>query len=407
MKWKLSRLLTLSLLSASVITGCGLVTPDPAEEDLRVKLKVAATLTKEALERAQTYTPAAEPTFRATVRPTASPPTVTPLPATETMEPTLSPTATLTPTIAHLEVPGEPGQKLASYLTDISSIFNAAEGYTYGDTYLVNRYERPFEESTMAYVGYLDIIYTELKHDSPWLYFIIHLQETLPEVGDARYGIEFDLDGDGRGEYFLSASLPEGKGWTTDGVWVYEDLNGDVGGTYPVFPDASADERDGYEKVVFEEGRGPDPDLAWVRRDPDDGRKVQIALKETLINAPGYLWSIWAEGGKSKPTFADYNDYWSLEEAGVPLPGHPLYPIKNLALVDSTCRSWYGFQPDVIRPGMCQRSNAASGWKVCFSYKVSGLTTVNQCDALCLDACPRLPGTSEKMEYQCKRCRTE
>lgn len=372
------QLLAFTVLSVMVIASCGTSTPDPVEEEMKIKVRVAATLTQKAVEESQRSTQEAV---------VESQPTMTPIPPSETPEPTALPTSSPTPTIEHVMVPGEPGEKISSHLTDVSSIHYAAEGYTYGDQYLINRFERPFTAESMEYVSYLDIILTNLKYYSPWVYFILRMEGDLPEDGDVTYGVELDLDEDGRGEYFISASLPLRGEWTTDGVKVYRDLDGDVGGPHPLFSDAPAEGLTGYEDVIFNEGQGKDPDLAWVRRDPEAANQLQIAIKESLVGTEGYLWSIWADGGPQDLTLADYNDQWTFEEAGCPYPEHSFYPIKALALVDSTCRSWFGFEPVGVEPGLCRGYPDDQNEKI-MGYCPQYYTHKVNCNEVCLLECP-------------------
>ncbi len=398
---KRSRLLLLAftVLSVVLIASCGTSTPDPVEEEMKVKVRVAATLTQKAVEDAQ------KSTQEAVVE---SQLTMTPVPPSETPEPTALPTSSPTATIEHVMVPKDPADlKIRSHLTDVSSIHYAAEGFTYGDQYPINRFERPFTAEAMEYVDYLDIILTNLKTSSPWVYFILRMEGDLPEDGDVTYGVELDLDEDGRGEYFIAASLPLRGEWTTDGVKVYRDLDGDVGGPHPLFSDAPTEGLTGYEEVIFDEGQGEDPDLAWVCRDPEAANQLQIAIKESLVGMEGYLWSVWADGGPQDLTLADYNDRWTFEEAGSPYPEHSLYPIKALALVDSTCRSWVGFEPVGTEPGICQGTGEGTGWQVCLDYKVNDILTVTNCFSECLEKCPDLPPDTDRYHYYCKKCKMD
>ncbi|MFO8036626.1 MAG: hypothetical protein R6U57_08405 [Anaerolineales bacterium] len=391
MKGPRFQVLALLVLFSLVLVACGMSTPDPVEEEMKVKVRVAATLTQEALEE-ESATEEVVVVIQ---------PTMTPIPPSQTPEPTISPT----PKIEHTMVPQDPGNmKIRSHLTDVSSIHYAAEGFTYGDQYPINRFERPFTAETMEYVGYLDIVLTNLKTSSPWVYFILHLEEDLPESADVTYGVELDLDEDGRGDYFIAAGLPGSEKWTTRRVRVYKDVDDDVGGPNPLFSDAPAEGLNGYEVIIFDEGQGLDPDLAWVRRDPEAANQLQIAIKDSLVSMEGYLWSVWADGGPQDLTLADYNDRWTFEEAGSPYPEHALYPIKALALVDSTCRSWVGFEPVGTEPGLCQGTGEGTGWQICYDYVVNDILTATNCFGECLEECPDLPPDSDRLHYYCKKC---
>lgn len=389
----LSRTQTLAflILTAVLLLSCSITDNfSPQEGESDVKVRVAATLTQEALQEAQRATEA-EVTL-----PTA---TFTPLPPTETAAPTATFTASPSPTPAHVMMPGEPLERVNSHVTDVSSLGYAAEGYTYGDLFPVNNYERPFTSESMEYRGHLDLRLANLKYNPPWVYFILDLQEDLPASGDAMYGVELDLDEEGRGEVFVTAQLPGSSEWTTDGVQVYRDIDGDVGGPNPIFSDAPTEDLTGYEQLIFDSGQGEDPDLAWVRRDPDAADRLQIAFKDDLVGSGGYLWTIWADAGPRDLSLADYNDTWTFQEAGSPFPDHPYYPLKELALVDSTCRSWYGFEPTGAEPGLCQMAGEEKGWKVCYTY-YTGNQTMKVCSDVCQAECPdNLPDG-----YTCERC---
>ena len=105
--------------------------------------------------------------------------------------------------------------------------------------------------------------------------------------------------------------------------------------------------------LVFDAGDGDDPDLAWARRHPDEPNSLQFAFKTDLTGPTGYMWSAWADAGLRAPDYMDYNDHFTAEIAGSPYPGSPLYPLKAVYLVDSTCRSYYGFTPSGDEPGLC------------------------------------------------------
>jgi hypothetical protein len=59
------------------------------------------------------------------------------------------------------------------------------------------------------------------------------------------------------------------------------------------------------------------------------------------------------DGYVGEPAFFDYNDYFTSAEAGSPVSGSSTYPLKELALVDNTCRWSVGFEPTGNEPGVC------------------------------------------------------
>lgn len=177
------------------------------------------------------------------------------------------PDPTLEPVIVHVMVPEEPSELSNTFVTDFNSIDFADEGFTYSDQFFINRYERPFTVEMEQYRGYLDLILTNMKVNSPWIYAVIYLAEELPETSEAIYSLEFDVDLDGRGDFLVQAAMPPDDQWTVAGVQVLEDGDDDVGGPTPVLADPPEDvTSNGFEIVLFDEGLGDDPDLAWVRR---------------------------------------------------------------------------------------------------------------------------------------------
>jgi hypothetical protein len=63
---------------------------------------------------------------------------------------------------------------------------------------------------------------------------------------------------------------------------------------------------------------------------------------------------VWSDEGPKTPAWFDYNDHFTLAEAGSPDKGSSHYPLKALYSVDNTCRYAYGFTPTTNLPGMCK-----------------------------------------------------
>jgi hypothetical protein len=159
----------------------------------------------------------------------------------------------------------------------------------------------------------------------------------------------------------------------------------------------------GYEVEIFHSGQGDDPDLAWIRRDPEQPDRVQLAVKDAVIGGTGYLWSVWADEGVRDPAARDYNDRWTLSIAGSPIKENQFYPLKEVALVDSTCRSWYGYEPTGAEPGLCQMAGTGKGWKLCITYNF-GAAPYTVCSDVCQEVCPDLPDDGNGMSYTCQPC---
>jgi hypothetical protein len=118
--------------------------------------------------------------------------------------------------------------------------------------------------------------------------------------------------------------------------------------------DAVATGLDGYEHVLFSPEVLDDPDAAWKRVSPSDPKIIQLAIKKTMLgNAAAFLWSGWADDGIADPTLFDYNDAFTFSQAGSPIGGNAEYPLKEVYLVDNTCRLAFGFTPTGFEVGGC------------------------------------------------------
>jgi len=281
-------------------------------------------------------------------------PTLTPIPQAPA---TGTPTAGgVTPVVTHVRHPGNPGTS-AQFLTDTASIGTSGDHRAPGgEDYNLDRYERPFTSQDMTYLPSVDITRADIAWDGTWFYISIKLQASPLTAPDrpADYGAEIDVNHDGRGDYLILISAPKTRDWTTDGVRVFQDQNHDVGGATPLVSDNQPG--DGYETLVFDQGQGPDPDAAWGRISPTDPGTVQIAfLRDTIAGSGSFLWWAWADAGIRRPDWFDYNDHFTLAQAGSPLVElKPYYPLSALWGIDDTCRLAYGFTPDPSLQGLCQ-----------------------------------------------------
>ncbi len=167
-----------------------------------------------------------------------------------------------------------------------------------------------------------------------------------------QYAVEIDPNRDGRGEWLIRADGPTSTDWTMEGVRAWNDANTDVGGTIALSTD-TGNHGDGYETLVFDQGTGDLIDGAWARVTPEDPTSVQIAFKLSMIgNASKYAMGAWA-GTNLDPAQFDHNDLMTHVEAGSPLTGYYVYPLKALAEIDNTCRLAIGFSPTGKEPGLC------------------------------------------------------
>jgi hypothetical protein len=251
-----------------------------------------------------------------------------------------------------LLMPAEPADPNRT-LRDSDSSLRAWEKRTLGvDKFLESLYERPFTSREMVYQPELDIITTDFSFDDDFFYFTIRLfgpdeNGTLSGV----YGVEFDRSLNGRGDLAV-LSENTGEAWSAQGVMVYEDASGEVGGPKPLIADAGFD-GSGYDTPV---GLAAER-AAHARIDPQDENAVQIAVSRALLGDPEkFLWGAWSIGDFS--TFGadmwDFNDRMGPGAAGSPLRDDSNYPIKELYSIDNTCRLPYGFPQSGGFPGMCK-----------------------------------------------------
>ena len=288
--------------------------------------------------------------------PTQPPIATAPAGSTATAAPQATDTATATRTpIVHSVTPGQPGAAISAMSDSNSSSLASQHRANGGDNFAVDLYERPFSSNTMDYSADLDITSAKLMRDAAWVYVNITLAGQNASgglLGD--YGVEVDLNMDGRGDLLVMAAKP-GAAWSTDGVRVWSDPNHDVGGAHPIASDPPSN-TDGYENLVFDQGVGSDPDAAWARLSPSDPNSVQLAFKGKLINdSSTFMWGAWAASDAMlNPAWFDYNDHFTLAQAGSPLvEDKQNYPLKALADVDNTCRWVVGFTPTGNEPGIC------------------------------------------------------
>jgi hypothetical protein len=274
--------------------------------------------------------------------------------STATMSPSPTPELpTPTITVAHALIPStivKPGK----LINDVVSVDTAAEKRApYGDSYNINRFERPFMQD-MTYVPDLDIVSFNLAYDEKFFYVSIQLLGTDPnnEVG-IDYGVELDTNADGFGDMIIIARPPYTVNWSTDNVQIVQDTNRDTGGLSAEKSDSPLP-GDGYDEVIFDGGRGAndDPDLAWVRVNAGPKATVQFAFKKTWIG-DRFMYGVIADGGLRSIADLDYVDRFTEEEAGSPVKNEKFYPLKALYGVDNVCREAFGFVGTKEEPQRC------------------------------------------------------
>lgn len=267
----------------------------------------------------------------------------------------VSPSETPQPsaTIVHITRPGEfPGGRESGVSDPDSSSTAGQNRASRGENFSANLFERPFTSEGMVYYPDLDIVKTTLNRSGDWIYVEITVQGTRDGRLQGTYGAEFDLNVDGRGDCLVLASDLSTE-WTTDGVRAWKDTNYDVGDGIALISDPPQG-GNGYDDLVFDQGIGIDPDLAWARIDPSDPNSAQIAVKKSFLNNDGeFVWGGWTDQAVRNPAWYDYNDHFTHDEAGSPLSGLAQYPLKSLSEVDNTCRWSVGFTLVGDEPGIC------------------------------------------------------
>jgi hypothetical protein len=254
------------------------------------------------------------------------------------------------PSVASSALPAEPGLPLRT-ITDVSSLSTAAQKRTLsGDNFGKDVFERPFTSQAMVYLPDTDILSASISSDTSFYYFTIKLAGVSLDSSklSGLYGIEIDTNKDGRGDFLLTA-MNAGKDWSSTDVMAYSDPNKDVGALTPLRSDPVAKVKsDGYEVTLVSEG------LLFSRLDPSDESSIQIAVSKQLLGgATQFLWGAWSDSGLRDLKDLDYNDRFSIKDAGSPIKSDKTYPVKAVFALDNTCRVPFGFSTKVVLPGMC------------------------------------------------------
>jgi hypothetical protein len=291
-------------------------------------------------------------------------PSSVPEPATQPSDQIVSvetPTAASTPTltITHTTIPSNaPPEGQVVY--DVDSSGTAAEKRApYGDSYDINRLERPFLQD-MTYVPDLDIVTFSVSSDANFWYVSIELIGTDPNnTLGIDYGVEIDLDHDGFGDYIVWAQPPYASTWDTLPIQIYKDNNHNTGGLSGEKSDAPLT-ADGYETLVFNGGNGDaDPDMAWVRVNAGFQAAVQFAFKKSWSGSV-FMLGVIADANWKDPGQLDYVDRIPESEAGSPIKDKLNYPLKALFAVDNSCREAFGFKATGYEPQLCPREPPAT-----------------------------------------------
>ncbi len=266
--------------------------------------------------------------------------------------PAANATAASGPTVTHTVTPADTVPS-GTNIPDVVSQDTAPEKRApYGDSYDINRFERPFLQD-MTYVPDLDISSFTVSSDSTWWYVSVALVGNDPnnKLG-IDYGVELDTNHDGYGDYLIWAHGPYPTSWDTEPVQIYQDTNHDTGGLSAEKSDAPF-QGNGYDSLIFHGGVGDaDPDVAWVRIIAGPSATVQFAFKRSWSGNVFMIGPI-ADAGLKDPGKMDYNDRFTIAEAGSPIRANPNYPLKALFAVDNVCRAAFGFHVTGEEPQLC------------------------------------------------------
>lgn len=239
------------------------------------------------------------------------------------------------------QLPDHPG-KVVQWVTDVDSSPEAEnQTISSGDQYEINIYERPFSKTEMVYRPDLDIYKGQISQDSHFIYVSVFVNQAKLKIDGLKgmYGVELDVDQDGRGDYLVMKSNPDSLDWEKASIIAYIDPDEKVGGKRPILSDAPQ-VYDGFDQTIFPGSN--DPDVAWARVSPKDSNEIDIAFKPSLISdSVQFIWTVWTDDGPKEVKQYDYNDHYTLKEAGSPYKGQAEYPLKDLYQVDNTCRGIY------------------------------------------------------------------
>lgn len=278
-------------------------------------------------------------------------PNVTITPTAEA--PTLIPVVMDTPTNQYETIPVSASPNARPYPDVISADTAPEKRAPYGDSYELNRLERPFLQD-MTYIPDLDVTSLSISEDADWYYISMGLVGKNPNnsIG-INYGVEIDKNLDGFGDYLLLAQPPYSEEWTATNAEIYEDTNRDTAGTSATRSDAPFS-GNGYDKLIHNVNQniGDDIDLLWVRISTGQYDTVQFAIKKPWAGST-FMFGVFADAGLKDISQLDYVDVFSEREAGSPVRSNSYYPLKALFAIDNTCLQAFGFTPTRFEPKIC------------------------------------------------------
>jgi hypothetical protein len=265
-----------------------------------------------------------------------------------------APTASPTAAVVHTQLPST-SPHAGTMIYDVESSGTAKEKRApYGDSYNINRLERPFLQD-MTYVSDLDIARFSVVQDDVWFYVSIKLIGSDPNnpLG-INYGVELDINHDGFGDYIVLSQPPYTTTWDTVNVKIFADKNHNTAGLSADKSDAPVDS-DGYETQTFNGGAGDaDPDMAWVRMNAGSEATIQFAFKKSWSGTV-FMLGVISDTGLKDVKKLDYVDRFLEADAGSPVKDKKYYPLKALFAVDNTCQESFGFDPLGSESKLCPK----------------------------------------------------
>ncbi|MBI3739596.1 MAG: hypothetical protein HY258_11165 [Chloroflexi bacterium] len=264
-------------------------------------------------------------------------------------------TQTGVPINVNITKPVSGTEQIASGHDNEESAIASQKAVREGENYDKNRFERPFTAPDMNYVPDVDIKEFSMTKDANFYYVKIILAGVNPQTNTAsgHYGTEIDFNLDGRSDLLIVTKSALSTDWSRDGVAVYIDSNGDVGGLRATHADPNYT-GNGFDTIIFDSGQGDQPDLAWARQITGPGKAiVEIAIKATALqNNKDFLFDVIASTSPIEPGQFYYSDSMSQAAAGSPVRGE-FYPVKGLSAFDNTCRIPVGFVAAGTEPLGC------------------------------------------------------
>lgn len=230
-----------------------------------------------------------------------------------------------------------------------------------GDDFDQGRFERPFD-GQMCYMGNIDIVRSAMVRTDPdFIYVTIEVaQPVASAINDpAYYGLELDLNRDGRSLFMIRGLGPLSETWMTEGVDVWKSTSAEQ-------PAVMAEEGGipvtgslGFDVNLMRSGRGSDNDMAWMRLRPGTDNVVEIAFKNSIVGGKDgkFIWRPFTDAALYSEREYDLQVTYTMEQAGSPYIDEKSYPLKNVYAVDNTCRAASGYVPDGNEPDICPLSN--------------------------------------------------